>query len=163
VNPRAAETRSRDFAGTLDAVAEAETWFAIQSATLGLDPDVKFAMGLCLEELLVNAVKHGCAGRATVSLSISAEGPRLELVDDGGAFDPTRAAAKRIEGPDHDFDIGGYGSGLVRSFAKLMSYRRADGLNRIVLGFAAGRGGNPSHGAAPGDAHEPRSIGGSAP
>ena len=98
MNARADETRSREFPATLDAVADAETWLSTQSAALGLDQDVEFAMGLCLEELFVNAVKHGQAVRATVALSNGAEGPRLELVDDGVAFDPSRAPAKRIEG-----------------------------------------------------------------
>ena len=47
--------------------------------------------------------------------------------------------AKRISGPTDDFDIGGYGTGSMQKFSRRMSYRRSDGMNRLVLEFDAGR------------------------
>ena len=66
----------------------------------------------------------------------------LEFADDGAPFDPTLAPMKRIGGPPQDFDIGGYGRGLMRKFSRRMTYRRFEGMNRLVLEFNAGRSAN---------------------
>ena len=140
-----AGARSRDFPGTVEAAVDAEAWIMSQSRDLGLAEDATFAVNLCLEELFLNAVRHGRAKSASVSLWREADGVRVEFVDDGQAFDPTAAPAKRISGPNENFDIGGFGAGLVRKFSKRMTYRRADGRNRLLARIQrrTGRGGGP--------------------
>jgi anti-sigma regulatory factor (Ser/Thr protein kinase) len=128
---------SRDFPGTMEAAAEAEAWLVSQSGALGLAADTEYAINLCLEELFINAVRHGHANRATISIWSESDAVRVEFVDDGGPFDPTGAPAKRISGPAHDFEIGGFGTGLVQKFSQRMSYRRSDGHNRLLLEFSA--------------------------
>ena len=59
---------SRDFPGTVEAASDAETWVARQASVLGLGEDAEFAINLCLEELFLNAVQHGRANRATISV-----------------------------------------------------------------------------------------------
>ena len=134
---------SRDFPGTLEAAAEAEAWLMSQSGALGLETDTEYAINLCLEELFINAVEHGRAKRATISIWNESDGVHVEFVDDGGPFDPSRAPAKRIEGPTQDFEIGGFGTGLVQKFSRRLSYRRSDGYNRLLLEFGAGHDANP--------------------
>ena len=112
---------------------------------MGLGEEAEFAIGLCLEEVFLNAVTHGHANRATISVSAEPHGVIVEFADDGAPFDPTIAPAKRIAGPTQDFDIGGYGAGLMRKFSRRMSYRRFDGMNRLVLEFDTG----PSANAGP--------------
>lgn len=130
---------SREFPGTVEAAADAEGWVSREANGLGLAQDAEFAITLCLEELFLNAVKHGRASRATISLWAEPDRACLEFVDDGAPFDPSTAPAKRIEGPTHDFTIGGYGSGLVQKFSRRISYSRAGGLNRLLLEFDAHR------------------------
>lgn len=143
MNPAPAEARSRDFPGTVEAAVDAEAWLVSQSHDLGLAEDTRFAVNLCVEELFLNAVQHGHARSTTVSLWREFDGARVEFVDDGQPFDPTAATAKRISGPADDFDIGGYGSGLVHKFSSHMTYRRANGMNRLVLTFGASPGASP--------------------
>jgi len=131
---------SREFAGTIEAAEDAEAWLVSQSGRLGLAENTRFAINLCLEELFLNAVQHGRANRATVSLWTEADGVRVEFVDDGRAFDPTVVHSKRISGPSEDFTIGGYGTGLVQKFSKRMSYRRTEGRNCLLLEFGADSG-----------------------
>jgi serine/threonine-protein kinase RsbW len=126
---------SRDFPGTVEGAEEAENWVAGQASALGLGPDAEFAINLCLEELFLNAVQHGRANRATISICAEPDGARVEFADDGDPFDPTTAPAKRILSHTPDFDIGGYGAGLMRKFSRRMSYRRSDGINRLVIEF----------------------------
>jgi anti-sigma regulatory factor (Ser/Thr protein kinase) len=137
-------TCSRDFPGTVEAASDAESWIAAQASALGLGQETEFAIGLCLEELFLNAVKHGRANRASISVCAQSDGVVVEFADDGAAFDPTLAPAKRISGPSDDFEIGGYGAGLIQKFSRRMSYRRFEGMNRLVLEFDAGNNANAS-------------------
>ena len=141
--------RSRDFPGTVEAAADAEAWLVRESGALGLAGETTFAINLCVEELFLNAVNHGQANKATISIWTEPDGTRLEFVDDGQAFDPTVAAVKRLKGPGTDFEIGGFGAGLVQKFSRRMTYNRADGANRLVLEFDAGP--NKNAGAVPAD------------
>ena len=140
---------SRDFPGTIEAASDAESWVASQASALGLGQEAEFAIGLCLEELFLNAVQHGRANRASISVCAESDGVTVEFADDGEAFDPTLAPAKRIHGPSDDFEIGGYGTGLMQKFSRRMSYRRFDGMNHLVLEFDVGRNGRPDDLSAP--------------
>ncbi len=140
---------SREFPGTVEAAAEAEEWIAGESGALGLAGDTTFAINLCVEELFLNAVRHGHANRATISIWTEPDGLRLEFVDDGRAFDPTAAPAKRLHGRETNFEIGGFGTGLVQKFTRRMTYHRADGANRLVLEFDSGSDRNAGSGAIP--------------
>ena len=135
MNEAQAARCSRDFPGTVAAAEEAEIWVAAQAGALGVGPDAEFAINLCLEELFLNAVQHGRASHATISVCAGRDGVTVEFADDGEPFDPTLAPAKRINGPNEDFTIGGYGAGLMRKFSRRMDYRRSDGMNRLVLEF----------------------------
>ena len=130
---------SREFPGTVEAASEAENWVARQASDMGLGEEAEFAIGLCLEELFLNAVQHGHANHASISVCAEPHGVVVEFADDGEPFDPTLAPAKRIKGPTHDFDIGGYGTGLMQKFSRRMSYRRSEGMNRLLLEFDANR------------------------
>jgi serine/threonine-protein kinase RsbW len=138
----ASRTCSRDFPGTVEGASDAETWVASQASALGLGEEAEFAIGLCLEELFLNAVQHGHANRASISVCAESGGVTVEFADDGAPFDPTLAPAKRVSGPTQDFEIGGYGTGLMRKFSRRISYRRFEGMNRLVLEFDAGRNAN---------------------
>ncbi len=135
---------SRDFPGTIEAASDAESWVAREARGLGLGEETEFAIHLCVEELFLNAVQHGHANRATISVCAEPDGVTLEFADDGEPFDPTLAPVKRINGPTDDFDIGGYGTGLMQKFSRRMRYRRFEGMNRLVLEFDAGRSANPA-------------------
>jgi anti-sigma regulatory factor (Ser/Thr protein kinase) len=130
---------SREFPGAVEAAADAEGWVSRAANGLGLPQDAEFAITLCVEELFLNAVKHGRASHAMISLWAEPDGARLEFVDDGAPFDPSVAPAKRIEGQGREIEIGGYGTGLVQRFSRRISYSRAGGMNRLLLEFDAHR------------------------
>jgi serine/threonine-protein kinase RsbW len=121
------------FAGTLEAAMEAETWAADQAKRLDLSERATFAMTLCLEELFVNAVTHGAAREVRIAVTDET----LEFRDNGAAFDPSRAPHKRLQGQTLDFEIGGFGTGLLRKFADRLSYRREGDWNVVRLAFGA--------------------------
>jgi serine/threonine-protein kinase RsbW len=139
---------SRDFPGTVEAASEAENWVARQASDMGLGEEAEFAINLCLEELFLNAVTHGRASRATISVCADPGGVTVEFVDDGEPFDPTAAPVRRITSPTEDFQIGGYGTGLMQKFSRRMSYVRSDGMNRLFLEFDPDRNANAARGAS---------------
>ncbi len=125
-------TDARAFPGTLAAASEAEAWASAACQRRALSSQAAFAVTLCLEELFVNAVRHGGASEIRVAMT----GGGLEFRDDGAAFDPTSARPKRLDGPAHDFEIGGFGVGLIQQFADQLGYAREAGWNVVTLAFA---------------------------
>jgi serine/threonine-protein kinase RsbW len=133
---RVSGSRSKTFPATLGSVSEASAWLGAEIAVLGLTTDTAFAMALCLEEAFANLVMHGSAMTATASLACEPDVVRLEIIDDGLAFDPTQAPVNRIHGPLVDSEIGGLGIGLLHHFCRRMTYRRDADTNRLVVEFA---------------------------
>ena len=96
-------TCSRDFPGTVEAASDAEIWVASQASVLGLGQEAEFAIGLCLEEVFLNAVKYGHANRATISMCAEPHGVIVEFADDGAPFDPNSRPGQADQRPDAGF------------------------------------------------------------
>jgi len=97
----------------------------------GLDDEVRFDLNLALEELFINALRHGgCLGMehaAEVRLALEDDGVGVEFQDRGAAFDPASAPA-----PD-PARVGGLGLHLVRGIMQEIEYERAGEWNRIRM------------------------------
>jgi anti-sigma regulatory factor (Ser/Thr protein kinase) len=104
-------------------------------AANSLDDEAEFQLSLVLEELFVNAVRHGgCEGMADaahVRLRCAAESVEVEFRDRGRAFDPTTA-------PDADIhaslgERGGLGIHLVRGIMSHLQYERDGEWNQLRM------------------------------
>lgn len=114
----------------LSAVLQAQ--LQAHGCSAGLIDDVL----LIAEELIANAIDHGSAPGLPppqIDLLLQAEGPRLrlEIRDNGSAFDPLA-----LPPPDLDADIlvrplGGLGIHLVRTLSESVYYRREHGCNLL--------------------------------
>ncbi len=106
----------------------------------GLSPDAAHRVELVLEEVLMNIVWHAYAGRndgrMEVQAQVQGDDVLLEFVDDGAAFDPTRARAPAMPSDIRDAQPGGLGVLLVRKFARSVSYERRDARNRLRIAIA---------------------------
>jgi anti-sigma regulatory factor (Ser/Thr protein kinase) len=96
-----------------------------------LSAEVQFDIDLALEELFINAVRHGgCEGMkeaVQVRLEAAADEVRVEFRDRGVPFDPTTA-------PPPDLTrIGGLGIHLVRELMRDFRYQRTGEWNRITM------------------------------
>ena len=125
------------FSGNLaevERLAEEVEWFCQEN---GLADEVKFDLNLALEELFVNAVRHGgCEGipdAVRVRLERRKDGVRAEFSDRGPEFDPTSAPEPDLESPLAGRPIGGLGLHLVRQTMREVQYRRSDGWNHITM------------------------------
>ena len=90
-----------------------------------------FAVGLALEEAVINAVKHGHGNdprkQARIGWVVSASAVRLVVEDDGAGFDPDRVPDPCL--PENRERPGGRGVFLMRSY---MSWVRFNGAGNGV-------------------------------
>ena len=93
-----------------------------------LDDEAEFQLNLVLEELFVNAVRHGgCEGlqdAARVQLRSTDSGVAVEFRDRGRPFDPSGVPAANIHAPLADRHAGGLGIHLVRELMREIHYAR---------------------------------------
>ena len=101
-------------------------------------PQVVYAANLCVEELLVNSIKHGYGGTAApdieVDVQLTPAALIIEVSDGAPPFDPTSdSAAPDVDAELDDRPVGGLGIHLVKQMTDEMSYRRDNGRNRVRL------------------------------
>jgi anti-sigma regulatory factor (Ser/Thr protein kinase) len=127
---RKADEDTRDVSPALFAVRE----FADGEA---LDVPMASRLAIVVEELVANLFDHAVvAGDLLVTLLLtrSDEGLFVSLDDNAQAFDPREAPAMEMPDPDRG---GGVGLALVRSWADIVAYDSAEGMNRLVLRLRA--------------------------
>jgi anti-anti-sigma factor len=94
-----------------------------------------FGLALALEECASNIVNHALRRDARqtfrVTLEYGVTEMRIELRDQGPAFDPTRAPVPETN--DEERSPGGWGIKLVRQHVDQIRYRREDGENVLCL------------------------------
>jgi serine/threonine-protein kinase RsbW len=102
-----------------------------------LDDEAEFQLNLVLEELFVNALRHGgCAGAANcvrVRLRRGTEGVEVEFRDRGRPFDPSAAPRADLQGTLEERGDGGLGLHLVREIMGDFDYRRDGEWNQITM------------------------------
>ena len=129
--------RQAAFTLTSGNVREAVAWIATQMTEIGATERQSFRAQLSAEELLLNAIEHG--GRDPLSASVTLEALperlRLTLQDDSAPFNFFDAPERNIDQTIETARPGGWGLELVRRFAQVISYRRVDNRNVVVLDF----------------------------
>ncbi|SDD24703.1 SpoIIE family protein phosphatase [Aquimonas voraii] len=103
----------------------------------GLDAETLHDVRLVAEEIVSNALTHGCHSTfgvgARVGFELLPERVRLRFEDDGSPFDPLAQNLPDVDIPIEERGIGGLGVLLVRELARDAHYERRDGLNRLIL------------------------------
>ena len=106
-------------------------------AAHGLADEDANALHVVLDEVLSNSIRHGLAGAAahaiTVTLELSGGEIRVEVEDDGVAYDPTQVPAPVLEDTLEERKTGGLGVAYVRALTDSIEYRRIAGRNRLVM------------------------------
>ena len=109
---------------------------------MGWSDDVLFQLRLVLEEIMINVISHGSGdgrvARVRVNLRQDGDVLRLELSDDGTAFDPLSLPPPDISLDIEDTPIGGLGVHLIRTLMDSVSYRRDGDWNRLLVTKALG-------------------------
>jgi serine/threonine-protein kinase RsbW len=113
-------------------------WVEASCRECGVVGDTPFKLALVLEEAVANVITHAFAGveaphRIAVELAIDDDRVTAEIIDNGGAFDPSVAPEADRTTPLESRDVGGLGIHLIRRMMDRVEYRRADGENRLRL------------------------------
>jgi len=127
-----------ELTSTLADLGRVAPWVGELAAAYVFSEDVRFAIELCLEEVLSNIVRHGYAGETGHALTVDfirAEGKALFVVEDSApAFEPLQPG-EAVSADLNTITPGGQGLRLLYRFANSVKYERlADG-NRLTLGF----------------------------
>jgi anti-sigma regulatory factor (Ser/Thr protein kinase) len=121
----------------LAAVEQARAAVLRHLEPLRLAPRTVHALELVLEETVMNIATHGygAGDEGTIELTLAVDAQRLTLrfVDDGVAFDPSRAVPSARPATIAQAQPGGLGLALVRRHAREIAYERHDGSNRLTV------------------------------
>jgi len=133
------EVRSRlALTSSLADLSRVSPWVGELAAAYSIADRTRFAIEVCLEEVLSNIVRHGYAGEAGHGMTVdfvNAGGKMKFVVEDHAEpFEPTR--------PDDviptDLEVieaGGEGLRLLYRFAGSVEYERLANGNRVTLSF----------------------------
>lgn len=129
---------ARRFPARLDALPAVSLFVREACDAAGLARDTGLKLGLVVEELFTNTVRHGHRGDSDepVHLTVDTEPGRIALTyeDTAPPHDPFTAVTRPDEAASvEERAVGGLGVLLVATLARDVEYRRADGRNRIRL------------------------------
>jgi anti-sigma regulatory factor (Ser/Thr protein kinase) len=103
----------------------------------GLGEETIAAVHLAVEEIVTNAIKHGCGDEQDHQLSVrlTCDGRELTAVieDDACAYNPLERVDPDVNLPIEERPIGGLGIFLVRRLMDHVDYQRVDGRNVFTM------------------------------
>ena len=115
------------------AIEQAEAWLAEHRVSF----DAFYLASLAIEELVTNCIKYAYDDprdhTIEITLTVDAGALRVEVIDDGHAFNPLEAPGPDVSLAIEDRPIGGLGLHLLRELADEVTYERRDGTNRLML------------------------------
>jgi serine/threonine-protein kinase RsbW len=126
----------------LSDIAQLPVWIESIASRCAIPGDVQFAMDLCLEEVLVNIIRHGYGREADFPIRVcfktARPGDYLFVVeDDAPPFDPLAAPELPALDSGGELRVGGQGIRLLRRFANTLEYEPTPTGNRLHIGFTA--------------------------
>ncbi|MEO8849370.1 MAG: SpoIIE family protein phosphatase [Casimicrobiaceae bacterium] len=130
------KTAQRDFARSIDVLAEMFAFIQQQIAACGAGESVRYAIEFTAEELFTNMVKYNSAGSGRIELSIACDGNELVcgLTDpDSDRFDVTEAPDAEIDMPIEQRRPGGLGLHLIRRLVDSIEYDYSGRHSRITF------------------------------
>lgn len=119
------------------------SWVEGLASKYAIPNDTKFAIDLCLEEVVSNVIRHGYRGESDHPITVSFESPResflvLVVEDEAARFDPVASPELPPVSAQDESGVGGQGIRLLRKFANALTYQPTPTGNRLSIGFLAG-------------------------
>jgi anti-sigma regulatory factor (Ser/Thr protein kinase) len=129
----------RRFANEAAELRDVSAWIRAYATDRRLAEELVDRVDLCLHEAVANIVRHGYDAGATGDVAISLEtvGDTLHvtIADEGRPFDPLRHPPAAFAAAIEDAPTGGFGIGLIRTYADALAYRRDGGRNILEIEF----------------------------
>jgi phosphoserine phosphatase RsbU/P len=130
---------TRRFANDVAELRRLSAWVRAYAGEAGLDQDLTDRVDLCLDEALINIIRHGYEDgrRDSIAVSLELVHDRLHAVvaDAGREFDPLQHPTPVAPTTLDEAPVGGFGIHLMRSFADALEYRREGERNILTLHF----------------------------
>jgi len=116
-------------------------WVESLASAYGITVTAKFAIDLCLEEVVSNVIRHGYSNRPGHILTIVCDTPRPDYLvftieDEAAPFNPLECVELPAISPENADRIGGQGLRLLRKFSDTLEYEAIPAGNRLRIGFA---------------------------
>ncbi|MEN6602287.1 MAG: ATP-binding protein [Bryobacteraceae bacterium] len=112
-------------------------WLDTFCESHGVDDAMHYHINVAVEEVVINAIKHGrChpqAGAIEVNLTLAGDELQIEVIDTGVSFNPLELPPPELDADIAKRKIGGLGVHLVRSLMNRVEYERLEGRNRLRL------------------------------
>jgi anti-sigma regulatory factor (Ser/Thr protein kinase) len=112
-------------------------WIDEMCALHSVPDDAHYHLNVALEEVVINAIKHGsCDAREDairVTMTLDGDEVRVTISDTGTPFNPLDMPPPDLSGDIAARPIGGLGIHLVRSLMNSVRYERRDGRNWLYL------------------------------
>ncbi|MCC6776894.1 MAG: ATP-binding protein [Hyphomicrobiales bacterium] len=106
------------------------------AAELSVPARAVFQLQVAIDELVSNVIGHAWPGGGShqflVRVIVSSQGARVEVIDDGIAFDSGTAADAAHPSADRH-QIGGRGLGLLAQLVDRIEYARIDNRNHTTV------------------------------
>lgn len=120
--------------GLFEAMSSAER----ACITRGMSTRSIFLVGLCMEELVTNALKYGSKGKDEINFNIEISFARanisMTITDNANPFNPlTDAPIPDLEANIEDRPTGGLGIHLLKSMTTSINYQYRNNCNNIFI------------------------------
>ena len=125
----------------LAALPRMQAWLARAGDRFELGDATRYALELCCEEAVSNAIRHGFDSAKSpgeiIELKIWRSAGRLHfsMVDHGAAFDPSTPPVLAAPASLEEAKIGGLGVHLLHKFSHAVRYERCEKANHLTLDF----------------------------
>lgn len=123
-------------------LARIHPWIERLASRHSIPASTKFAINLCLEEVLSNIIRHGYSGKPDHSIAVDFVSPREDYIvivveDQAPPFNPVDAPELPALSSLDEIQAGGQGIRLLRRFADALEYQAMPTGNRLSIGFSA--------------------------
>ena len=143
-------------ASKLSEIARIPPWLENLASRDAIPESTRFAMDLCLEEVLSNIIRHGYCGAPNHTILVIYGNPRsdtftLVVEDKAPLFNPLSVQDKPMLRSLEEISQGGRGIQLVRQFADKVDYEPRPAGNRLTISFVVPEFTGRAFGARPFD------------